>query len=76
MSEYISVKDSLPDDNVKCLCATNSYGTWCYYILTFHKSFKDERGKTYKNKFWDYDSEYGDYCFDSVEYWMLLPKLL
>jgi len=73
MNEYILVKDRLPEDDTTCLCAHKAYGIWMYDILTFYKSCKDDCGKVHKNKFWGYDSEYGDYFTDDITHWMPLP---
>lgn len=75
MNEWISVKDRLPERNMKCLCVSKFYGYTMVHILSFQLENEDMYGRIVKNAFWEYDSEAGEYCFDGILYWMPVPEL-
>lgn len=79
--EWISVKDRLPNKNMRCLCAVGYYyGKFYYNIYYFSTNlyrvddmdFFDEKGVA---GFYNYDSEWGYYKISDVKYWMPIPEL-
>lgn len=79
--EWISVKDRLPETNMRCLCASEYYNKK-YFYNTCHFStnlyevddmdFCNENGIA---GFYNYDSEWGYYKISNVKYWMPIPEL-
>lgn len=78
--EWISIKDRLPDKNMRCLCAIERYNRILYDLYYFstnlyevdNMDFCDEKGIA---GFYNYDSEWGYYKISDVKYWMPIPKL-
>lgn len=75
-TEWISVKDRLPNRSGKYLCASiPQYIRTAYFSKNLYKvdkyDFADKKGKS---GFYNYDIEYG-YCETNVDYWMPLPEL-
>ena len=77
--EWVCVKDRKPNKNGGFLCQ-DSHG----YIVIYNYSdnlykldsfdFYNKKNSKDKGGFYDYDSEYGYYEIENVEYWMELPE--
>jgi len=66
MTEWISIKDSLPQD-MECVIA---WGDNDIYMLTFKKN-SDKRHKNISGYF---DDSSGEAYFNEITHWMPLPK--
>jgi hypothetical protein len=78
MNRWISVKDSLPNENGLYLCFCKGYGNHHYYdVVTFANCLEkvDKYDFEGRNRcgWYNYDSEYGYYEQD-VTHWMPLPE--
>ena len=72
--EWISVKDRLPADKQQCLCFRLSHYGNVYHLYWFYNSHENESGIIELNRFWGYDSEWGDFSVDNITHWMQLPE--
>lgn len=79
--EWISVKDRLPDNGMKCLCACEYYGGQIIYNIYYFSTnlyevdnidFSHERGKS---GFYGHGGEWGYYEDSDVKYWIPIPEL-
>ena len=78
VQEWISVKDRLPEEDGKYLVFEQSSGRTNTSILRFAKDARkvdkyDFKGR-WKNAWYGYDSEWGNYTVNSVTHWQYLPK--
>lgn len=80
MTEWISVKDRLPDKNGKYLCCVEGYGNYRYiaaysFALNLEEIDKYDFYNQQRCGWCGLDSEYGYYEHESVTHWMQLPEL-
>ena len=78
MSEWISVKEKLPENNMTCLCCLSIYGHSIIRILNYATSLcKVDEYDFYGMKqggFYEYDTEWGYKFIDHVTHWLPLPE--
>jgi hypothetical protein len=77
MSEWISVKERLPEEKGKYLVYNGGFAVGVGYMKVAwftHRYDGVEEHLLGRTMWYDYDSEYGDYEIRSVTHWMPLPE--
>lgn len=75
MSEWISVKDRLPEADGRYLVVTSVCGVPFRDVANYtHKYAGFEEHLWGKAMWYDYDGEYGDFEKTGITHWMPLPE--